>query len=159
MKKRQISNVSISMIRYGKTQSYNIVNLQQNLIRWYFMLPLMIESPKFFHTFWNWKKIVRSKLHIFLNKRWHHLHDLGKRFCIWNNCLMLTITLKATIFGCFKDYDTCNQVKSSTKHGRSNRQFTFVCNITINNSRNSIIVELFREIIRFMIYIRLCKII
>ena len=56
--------------------------------------------------------------HPFLTKLWRHF---GRRFCSWNNCLMLTISLKTTLCQCSKNYGSPNRVtrlKCCSKHDR-----------------------------------------
>ena len=49
---------------------------------------------------------------------------VGRRFCDWNNCLMLIYQFKdyhLSVLQKFQHSDTCNHVKSCTKHGRPNQ--------------------------------------
>ena len=66
------------------------------------------------------KKKKNVILKLFLTNRWRHF---VRRFCTWNNCLMLNHQFPdyhLSVFQKLWQPDTCNEVKSCTKHGRPN---------------------------------------
>ena len=57
-------------------------------------------------------KTKQNKSRPFLTKHWLH----GSHFCSWNNCIMLTINFKTTIFQCSKNYSSIKNWNSCLKN-------------------------------------------